>query len=385
MKIPYALPYLDERELAEVAATIRSHWLSRGPKTQEFEQRFAESVHAPFAVGLNSCTAALHLAQLALGIGPGDEVITSPMTFVATANTILHVGAAPVFVDIDPVTMNLDAEKLEAAITPRTKAIIPVHFAGFPCDMDRIRQIADRYGLKVIDDAAHAVWTEYKGRPVGSLADITCFSFYATKNLATGEGGMLTTADEAVAERVRVMSLHGMSKNAWNRYTDKGSWYYEVEYPGFKYNMTDIQAAFGLTQLAKLPEMQALRTKYAGMYNDAFSTLAEKGAVLLPHDDAEHRHAWHLYVLRVNEERVSMTRDDLIEQLREAGVGTSVHFIPVPHHPCYRRLGYRLEDCPEAEKAYRACLSLPLYPGMTEEQVRYVADAVTAALAPNER
>ena len=384
MKIPYALPCIDERELAEVAATISSHWLSRGPKTQEFEQRFAASVQAPYAVGLNSCTAALHLALLALGIGPGDEVITSPMTFVATANTILHAGATPVFVDIDPVTMNLDAEKLEAAVSPRTRAVIPVHFAGFPCDMDRIREIADRHGLKIIEDAAHAVYTEYRGRPVGSLGDITCFSFYATKNLATGEGGMLTTADEEIAERVRVMSLHGMSKNAWNRYTDKGSWYYEVEVPGFKYNMTDIQAAFGLVQLAKLPEMQARRTQYAGMYHDAFSTLSEKGSVLLPHDDAQHRHAWHLYVLRLGE-RVTATRDDLIEQLREAGIGTSVHFIPVPHHPCYQRLGYRMEDYPEAERAYRACLSLPLYPGMTEEQVRYVADAVTSVLARSER
>lgn len=373
MKIPYALPYVDDQEMAEVVATIRSNWLSRGPKTHEFERRFAEAVHSPWAVGVNSCTAALHLAQLALGIGPGDEVITSPFTFVATANTILHAGARPVFVDIDPLTMNLDPARLEAAITPHTKAVIPVHFAGFPCDMDAIADIALRHGLKIIEDAAHAVWTLYKGRPVGSLGDVTCFSFYATKNLATGEGGMLTTADEELAEKVRVMSLHGMSRNAWNRYADKGSWFYEVDVPGFKYNMTDMQAALGLVQLAKLPRMQELRETYAGMYGAVFS---QTEGLVLPHDDPQHRHAWHLYVIRVQEERVRVTRDDLIEGLKEAGIGTSVHFIPVPAHPYYRTLGYRLEDYPETAKAYRTCLSLPLYPGMSGEQVQHVAETV---------
>lgn len=382
MNIPYALPYIGDDELNEVMAVLRSNWLSRGPRTLEFETQFAEAVHSPHAIGLNSCTAGLHLAQLALGIGPGDEVITSAYTFVATANTILHCGAKPVLIDIDPVTMNLNPDLIEAAITPRTKAIIPVHFAGYPCDMDPILEIAAKYGLKVIEDAAHAVHTLYKGRPIGSLGDATCFSFYATKNLTTGEGGMVTTADFDVAERLRVMSLHGMSKNAWNRYSEKGAWYYEVEQAGFKYNMTDIQAALGAVQLRKLEQMQELRTRYAQMYHEAFSDCAE---LVLPHDSAEHRHAWHLYVIRLREDRLTCNRSQFIEKMSQHGIGTSVHFIPVNHHPHYRRLGFSPEDTPESTRAYEAAVSLPLYPGMTEEQVRYVTTTVCELIAEHRR
>jgi dTDP-4-amino-4,6-dideoxygalactose transaminase len=382
VKIPYALPFTDAEEIQEVAAAIESNWLSRGPRTQEFETKFAKSVQSPYAIGLNSATAGLHLAQLVLGIGPGDEVITTPYTFIATANTIIHCGAKPVFVDIDPQTMNIDPNLLERAITPKTKAIIPVHFAGFPCEMDQIMEIARQYNLAVIEDAAHAVYTQYKGRPIGSIGDLTCFSFYATKNLATGEGGMITTANEEWADRLRVMSLHGMSKNAWNRYSEKGSWYYEVEYPGFKYNMTDIQAAFGLVQLEKLDLMQTLRKKYADMYTTAFREYEE---LILPHDSQEHRHAWHLYVIRLREEMLQIGRSEMIELLKEAGIGTSVHFIPVPHHPYYRKLGYSLNDYPEAERAYHAALSLPLYPGMLEEQIQYVIETVKSILRANKR
>lgn len=382
MKIPYALPYTGEEEIKEVISAIESNWLSRGPKTHEFESKFAEYVQSPYAIGLNSCTAGLHLAQLALGIGPGDEVITTPYTFVATANTILHCGATPVFVDIDPQTLNLNPDLIEEKITPRTKAIIPVHFAGYPCEMDRIQEIAARYNVKIIEDAAHAVYTKYKDKFIGSISDITCFSFYATKNLSTGEGGMLTTASEEIADKIRVMSLHGMSKNAWNRYSEKGSWFYEVEYPGFKYNMTDIQAALGLVQLQRLEYMQSLRTKYAEMYNKAF---AEYEELILPQDSTEHRHAWHLYVIRLREDLLTITRNELIEFLKEAGIGTSVHFIPVPYHPYYRNLGYNIEDYSYALTAYEAAISLPLYPGMTEEQVNYVIEVVRSIINKNRR
>lgn len=371
--IPYALPLIEEEEINEVVQAIKSNWLSKGPRTVEFEKNFSEYVNSSFAVGLNSCTAGLHLSQLAVGIGAGDEVITTPYTFASTVNTIIHTGAKPVLVDIDPVTMNIDPMKIEAAITSKTKAIIPVHFAGFPCEMDMIMDIARKHKLIVIEDAAHAVYTNYKDRPVGSIGDITCFSFYATKNLVTGEGGMVTTKNEEYAERMRVMSLHGMSKNAWNRYSDKGSWYYEVEHAGFKYNMTDIQAAFGLIQLKKLEKMQALRTQYANMYNEAFKDIE---GITIPHDDSKHRHAWHLYVIHVDEEVFTIDRAEFIEELNKRGVGTSVHFIPIPIHPYYKNLGYHIEDYPEAYKAYKGAISLPLYPKMSKDDVGYVIAAL---------
>ncbi len=382
LNVPFYVPFVGDQEINEVAAAIRSGWLSKGPKTVEFESEIAGSVGSPFAIGLNSCTAGLHLAQLAAGVGPGDEVITSPYTFVATANTIVHCGATPVFVDIDPKTLNLNPALIEQAITARTRAIIPVHFAGYPCDMDPIMDIADRYGLAVIEDAAHALFTRYKDRPVGSIGDLTCFSFYATKNLTTGEGGMVTTANEEWANRIRMMSLHGMSKNAWSRYSQQGSWYYEVEHAGFKYNMTDLQAAIGLIQVKKLEQMQQLRAQHAASYTAAFSACEE---LTLPHDSPEHRHAWHLYAIRLQASRLKITRDEMIQLLAEAGIGTSVHFIPVPHHPFYRRRGYRLAAYPETAKVYEATLSLPLYPGMTAEQVQYVADRVLSILSANRR
>ncbi|RNB87376.1 DegT/DnrJ/EryC1/StrS aminotransferase family protein [Brevibacillus fluminis] len=373
MKIPFCLPHIGDEEIQEVVSAIKSNWLSKGPKTLEFEGEFAKFVGVSHAVGLNSCTAGLHLAQLAIGIGPGDEVITSPYTFVATANTILHCGATPVFVDIDPLTLNLSPELIEQAITPRTKAIIPVHFAGYPCEMDRIVDIARHYHLSIIEDAAHAVYTRYRERNIGSIGDITCFSFYATKNLTTGEGGMVTTSDEELAARIRMLSLHGMSKNAWNRYAEKGTWYYEVEHAGYKYNMTDVQAAFGLLQLQKLEAMQQRRAQIAALYT---SILSECEGVVLPYDSAEHRHAWHLYSIRIDPERLAISREAFITKLSAVGVGTSVHFIPIPHHPHYKRLGYNLHEYPQTRKVYEGTISLPLYPGLTDDQVAYVAAAV---------
>ena len=382
MKIPFYLPYLDDEECREVVASVQSNWLSKGPRTEEFEREFARFVGSRHAVGLNSCTAGLHLAQLALGIGPGDEVITTPFTFAATANTIIHCGAKPVFVDIDPRTLNIDPDKIEQAITPRTKAIIPVHFAGLPCEMDRIRDIADTYGLAVIEDAAHAVYAQYKGRPVGSIGDITCFSFYATKNLTTGEGGMVTTADQQLAAKIRRMSLHGMSKNAWNRYSEKGSWYYEVEDAGFKYNMTDLQASFGLVQLRKLEAMQKLRQQHAHLYT---RFLGECDSLVLPVELPELRHAWHLYPVRLRLDRLTIARDEMIQQLGRAGIGTSVHFIPVPHHPYYRSIGYRLEDYPVTASAYPSILSLPFYPGLRAAEIQYVSETLLSLIGKHSR
>lgn len=382
MNIPYALPFIGEEEIQGVVATLKSGWLSRGPRTKEFEECFASLVGSPYAVGINSCTAGLHLAQKVLGIGPGDEVITSPYTFIATANSILHCGATPVFVDIDPITMNLNVQEIERHITPKTKAIIPVHFAGFPCEMDMIRQIADHYKLYIIEDAAHAFYTKYKDSWIGSIGDITCFSFYATKNLATGEGGMVTTANEEAAERMRVMGLHGMSKNAWNRYAKGGSWFYEVEYPGYKYNMTDIQAALGLAQLQRMEEMQSVREQYARMYSEAFSSVP---GLILPYDSPEHRHAWHLYVVRLGEGYFTIKRDELIEELSEAGIGTSVHFIPVPVHPYYERVGYKIAHYPHTLHCYETALSLPLYPKMTREEVEYVINVFLSIVTKNRR
>ena len=372
-KIPYALPDVGEKEINEVIDSIKSNWLSKGPKTVKFEQEFAQYVGSKYAVALNSCTAGLHLALEALNIGAGDEVITTPYTFAATVNTIIHVGATPVLVDIDSSTMNIDASKIEEKITERTKAIIPVHFAGYPCELNEIRALADKYNLFIIEDAAHAVHTQYKGKMIGSISDVTCFSFYATKNLVTGEGGMITTNNEELANRIRVLSLHGMSKNAWNRYSDKGSWYYEIEEAGFKYNMTDIQAAFGLVQLNKIDEIQLKRTEISEKYNNAFTGIP---GFTLPYDSDENRHAWHLYVLRVDEQYFSINREQFIEELNERGVGTSVHFIPIPMHPYYKNLGYKISDYPTAESAFKQAISLPLYPKMSNEDIEYVIKTV---------
>lgn len=382
MKVPFYVPFIDQEEINEVVAAIKSNWLSKGPKSVEFEEKFSESVGSPYAVALNSCTAGLHLSQLALGIGPGDEVITTPYTFAATANTILHCGAKPIFIDIDPVTFNMNAQLIEQAITPRTKAIIPVHFAGYPCDMDSILEVARQHKLVVIEDAAHAVFTKYKDQFVGSIGDITCFSFYATKNLTTGEGGMVTTKNEEMANRIRIMSQHGMSRNAWNRYAGVGSWYYEVEEAGFKYNMTDLQAAMGLVQLEKLERMQQLRKNHAGRYTELLSGYQE---IILPFDSPEHRHAWHLYPIRLDDKGLKITRNEMIERLAQAGIGCSVHFIPVPNHPFYQKLGYEPNDYPETTKAYESVFSLPLYPGLTDVQIEYVVESILSVIKDERR
>ena len=373
--IPYNLPDITEAETNEVMETLRSKWLAKGPRTIEFEKRFAEYLGAKHAVAVNSCTAALHVALLSQDIGPGDEVITTPMTFASTASTIIHTGATPVFADIDYRTGCIDPDEIEKKITPRTKAIVPVHYSGQVCDLDRIYDIADRHGLFVSEDAAHALWSRYKGRLIGNqLRGTASYSFYATKNLCTGEGGMLVTDQDDIAERARILTSHGMSRNAWNRYAKGGSWRYDIVEPGCKYSMFDLQAALGLRQLDRLEEMQTRRLEIAKRFQEVFTKV---DALDMPEVPEYATHCWHLYVLRIRPELLTIDRDQFIVELNERNVGTSVHFIPVHFMSAYRnRYGYQEGDFPQAEKHFDRIISLPLYPSMTDEEVQYVIDAV---------
>lgn len=371
--LPFSPPLIGEEEIAEVVDTLKSDWITTGPKTRRFEEEFAKYLGAPGALALNSCTAGLHTALVALGVGPGDEIITTPMTFAASVNVIEHVGARPVLVDVEPDTLNIDPRQVEAAITSRTKGILPVHYAGHPVDLDAIWEIARSKGLFVLEDAAHALPAKYKGRLIGSGENPVAFSFYATKNLTTGEGGMLTGTPEFL-EKARVIALHGMSRDAWKRYQKGGSWYYEVVLPGFKYNMTDIQAAMGLWQLKKLGAMQSRRQEIVRAYNAAF---AQVEVLELPTTRPEVEHAWHLYVLRLRPEALKIGRDQFIEELKARNIGASVHFIPIHLHPYYRqKYGYRPQDFPVAYSNYQRILSLPLSPRLTDQDVADVVEAV---------
>ncbi|MFO7154137.1 MAG: DegT/DnrJ/EryC1/StrS aminotransferase family protein [Caldicoprobacter oshimai] len=371
--LPFSPPMIGEEEIDEVVDTLRSEWITTGPKTKKFEDEFKNYFNAPAALALNSCTAALHISLIALGIGPGDEVITTPMTFCSTVNVIEHVGARPVLVDVQPDTLNIDPEKIEKAITPRTKAILPVHYAGHPADLDYIYEIAKKHNLFVIEDAAHAVSAKYKGRFIGSGNNPVCFSFYATKNLTTAEGGMLT-GDPEFVEKARVISLHGMSKDAWKRYSKEGSWYYEVVMPGFKYNMTDIQASMGIWQLKKLERFQARRREIVRMYNEHFS---KEEALEIPIARPYVEHAWHLYALRLNTDVLQIGRNEFIDELAKRNIGASVHFIPVHVHPYYRKkYGYKPDDFPVAYSNYLREVSIPLCPRLTDEDVYDVIEAI---------
>jgi len=373
--IPFNLPVIEKDEIQEVVDTLQSGWLTTGPKTARFEREFQEYVGARHALAVNSATAALHLSLAGLGIGPGDEVITTPLTFCATVNTILHVGATPVLADVRD-DGNIDPDSITERITERTRAIMPVHIAGLPCDMDAIWQIAREKNLYVIEDAAHAVGALYKRAPIGSgPSDAVCFSFYATKNLTTGEGGMVTTQNPKLYEKMKILALHGISKDAWNRYAEHGNWYYEVVDCGFKYNLSDIQSSIGIHQLRKMDRFTSARTRIARLYNEAFAGMPELSP---PPDDAQCRHAWHLYAIRLNLDRLDIDRDEFIRRLRARNIGTSVHFIPIPLHPYYAQLsGIHRESCPKALALYERLVSLPLYPTMTDVQVDYVIRSVT--------
>jgi dTDP-4-amino-4,6-dideoxygalactose transaminase len=371
--LPFSPPAIGEEEIAEVVDTLRSQWITTGPKTKRFETEFAATLGAPGALALNSCTAGLHTALATLGIGPGDEVITTPITFAASVNVIEHVRARPVLVDVEPDTLNIDPVAVAAAITPRTRAILPVHFAGHPADLDALFALADTHQLALVEDAAHALPAAYRGRPIGAGRNPAAFSFYATKNLTTAEGGMLT-GDEDFLERARVFSLHGMSRDAWKRYDRGGSWRYDILLPGFKYNMTDIQASLGLAQLKKLGAFDARRRQIVAQYQEAFGA---DDALECPVERFEVSHAWHLYVLRIRPEVLRIDRDRFIEELTRRNIGTSVHFIPIHTHPYYRdTYGYVSEDLPVAVQAFERLISLPLHPRLSDSDVGDVVEAV---------
>ncbi|HNV27268.1 MAG TPA: DegT/DnrJ/EryC1/StrS family aminotransferase [Nitrospira sp.] len=372
--LPFHVPEIDDEDIDAVVSVMRSGWLTTGAKARQFEQEFAAKVGARYAVALNSCTAALHLALEAIGLQEGDEVLVPTMTFAATAEVVTYFKAKPVLIDCLPTTLNMDPELIERAITPRTKAVIPVHFAGQPCEMGSILEIARRHDLRVIEDAAHAFPASYKGKAIGSIGDYTCFSFYATKNITTGEGGMVTTDDPDQADRIRRMSLHGLSRDAWKRYTNQGSWYYDIVAPGFKYNLTDMAAALGLTQLHKAERFWKTRERYAALYAEGFRDLPEITPLMI-HDDVQH--AWHLYVIQLDLDRLRISRQTFIEGLQQKQIGCSVHFIPLHLHPYYRETGhYSRADFPVASQAFDRMVSLPLYSKMSEEDVHRTIQAV---------
>ena len=376
MQIPFHKTHTTEEEINAAIDAIKSGWLTMGPKTVEFEESFKEYIGSSEAVSMNSATAALHLALKAMGLQRGDEVIVPTNTFVATAEVVTYFDAIPVLCDIEDSTHNIDVSKIEALITDKTKAIIPVHFAGQPCDMDELYGVADKQlktknqKLHIIEDAAHAIPSEYKGAKIGNLpgTDVTCFSFYATKTLSTGEGGMATTNNADYARSMKINRLHGISKDAWDRYTTKGAWYYEIVDNGNKYNTTDINAALGLVQLKKQEMLREKRAHIAHQYSKAFKDSAN---IIMPFIKEDRTTSWHLYVIKI------ANRDEVIEKLKEKGVGCSVHFIPIHKHPYYKnKYGYKNEDYPIANEVFDKSLSLPIYPDMSEEEVTYIINTV---------
>jgi dTDP-4-amino-4,6-dideoxygalactose transaminase len=379
LQVPFHRPDLGEEEVTAVSDVIRAGWLTMGARTLEFERRFAEYVGAPYAVAVSSGTAALHLALEAAGVRGGDEVLLPTTTFTATAEAVTYLEATPVLVDINPRTLNIDLLDMQRKITSRSKAVIPVHLAGLPCDLAEILEIASRRGLRVIEDAAHALPATYAGKTIGAVSELTAFSFYATKTLTTGEGGMITTENEDYARRMQMMRLHGISRDAWKRYSAEGSWEYEVVETGFKYNFTDLQAALGMVQLAKCDAMTQARTSIAGRYSKEFETIEALEVPSVPRDRST---SWHLYILRLNLDQLRIDRGRFIRELAERGVSASVHFIPLHLQPAYQRhYGYRHGDLPHAEREYWRSISLPIYSSMRVEEVEHVIWAVADVVA----
>jgi dTDP-4-amino-4,6-dideoxygalactose transaminase len=390
--LPFALPDIGSEEIEEVVDCLKSGWLTTGPKTLRFEKEFAEYIGAPYALAVNSATAGLHLALEAIGLSGGDQVITTPYTFTASAEVIRYLGADPIFVDIDPQTMNLDpwrvGERLSAVKPERRKnikAILPVHFAGQSCDMEPILDIARHYDLKVVEDAAHCPPCTYRGKKVGTIGDVTVFSFYVTKPLATGEGGMVTTLSEELANRIKIMRLHGINKDIWDRYREgnKPNWYYEVVEPGFKYNMPDLMAAIGIHQLRKIDRLQIRREEIAGRYTEAFADLPLRLPRIAQPDDT---HSWHLYMIQLELAALTIGRNQVIEELAELGIGTSVHFIPLHIQPYWRdRYGLKPDDFTVAMDCYSRAISLPIYSKMTNAEVDRVIEGVRRVVIKGKR
>ena len=375
LSVPFHQASVGEEEIQALAEVIRSGWITMGVKTVEFEKQFADYVGARHAIDVCSGTAALHLALEAAGIGPEDEVLIPTTTFTATGEVVTYLGARPRLVDVDPITLNIDVRDAEKKLSPRTRAIIPVHIAGQPCDMAELHSFAQRYHLRVIEDAAHALPSEYRGKRVGSLSELTAFSFYATKTLTTGEGGMVTTDDDDLDARMRLMRLHGIAGDAWKRYGKNGSWAYEVVEAGFKYNPTDLQAALGIAQLAKCDASTTARSSIADRYTEEFR---RSPALEIPQVKPDRESCWHLYILRLHLDQLRLDRNAFVNELKERGIGTSVHFIPLHLHPFYQKsYGYQSGDFPIAEAQFERCISLPIYPRMSEENVQQVIETVT--------
>lgn len=376
----FGSPLIEEAEIEEVVACLRSAWIGTGPRVAQFEADFASYKGVQHAVALNSCTAALHLSLLAADLGEDDEVITTPLTFCATVNAIIHAGATPVLADVDPATMNIDPIEIERHITPRTRAIVPVHFAGRACDMEAIMRIAHKHKLKVIEDCAHALETEYKGRKAGTMGDFGCFSFYSTKNIVTGEGGMvLARRDEDIA-RIKVLGLHGMTKDAWKRFGDEGFKHYQVVECGFKYNMMDMQAALGVHQLKRIETYGQRRNKIWQHYMQAFSDLP----IGLPAPvEPDTRHAYHLFTILIDEGKTGITRDGFLDRMTAEGIGVGVHYLSLPEHPYYQKtFGWKPEDYPNAMRIGRQIVSLPISAKLSDADVVDVVSSVTKCLKP---
>ncbi|MCK4268557.1 MAG: DegT/DnrJ/EryC1/StrS family aminotransferase [Actinomycetia bacterium] len=376
--IIFGSPNIDQAEIDEVVECLKSGWLSTGPRVQKFEKAFSEYTGAKHALAVNSCTAGLHLGLLAAGVGPGDEVITTPLTFGATANVIVHVGAIPIFVDVDSKNMNIDPDQIEAAITPRTKAIIPVHFAGYPCDLDAIIKIAEKHDLWILSDAAHAVEGRYKGKHVGSIKHLAVFSFYVTKNLVIGEGGMITTNIDFWTEKIKILALHGLNQGAWARYSDEGFKHYQVILPGFKYNMMDMQAALGLHQLKKIETRLKRREAIWARYDEAF---AKMPCTLPPRPGPNVKHARHLYTLLIDKEDAGINRHDFQNELHKRGIGTGIHFISLHLHPYYRnRFNFKSDQFPVSKFISDRTISLPLSAKLTDSEVERIIQTVVSIL-----
>jgi dTDP-4-amino-4,6-dideoxygalactose transaminase len=375
----FGKPDIQDQEIDEVIACLKTGWIGTGPRVDAFESQFRKYKQAGNAVAMNSCTAGLHLSLLALGIGPGDEVITSPLTFCATVNSIIHVGATPVLADVCPLSMNIDPLEIESKITKQTKCVLPVHFAGRPCSMDSILEIVSENQLFLVEDCAHAIETEYHGKPAGTFGEFGCFSFYATKNVATGEGGMVISDDDEKADRIQRLALHGLSKNAWKRFGDDGYQHYFVEELGFKYNMMDLQAALGIHQLKRVEKNWKRREQLWHHYNDMLASLP----IILPlppEDDT--RHAYHLYTILIDEKNTGLSRDNVVTKMHQEGVGTGIHYLSIPEHPYYQRtFGWKPDDFPNAMSIGRQTMSLPLSPSLSDVDVDWVIDAAQKTLS----